>query len=897
MTPRLLFALGGLLFLAGCPKAVPPSSPTTRVEPPPPSPAPVPPALRLPEIAAPLRYLARLSVDPSQPGFEGELTVELEVKQTSSLLWLNGTGLKVSQASLEREGTTQPLEVVPGDEDFFALRGEFVPGPATLKLRWSGTMDRERSRGLYTQQEPGDGGWYAYTFFEPIDARRVFPCFDEPSYKVPWTLELRTPKGNLAFANSQLASRTEEEGWTRFVFEPTPPMPSYLVAFGVGPFELVEVGPSGQKQVPTRLVIPRGRAAETRYAKEVTPKVVAALESFLGLPYPYDKLDVLVVPRFWGTMEHPGLVAMGQPLTLIKPEEETPQRKQAYANILIHELGHYWFGDLVTLAWWDDTWLNEALTTWLDMRVTERLEPGWNWLVEHQAMSRASAMRTDALLSAQPLRTPVTTREEISGSFENSITYDKGASVLGMLEGWVGPEKFRGLLREYLTRHSWKNARTEDLLEAVERGAGTDARTVFESFIRQPGVPLLTAQVQCEDGRPRLSLSQERWVAGGPVPEQEWVFPVCLRSDLGGGEFCTVMDAPQKEATLPWTRCPKWVVANAGGRGYYRVRHTAAEAERLLLSAKLPLNERVAVVSDLAALAARGDVPPAQALALVPPLARDPQQLMLRASLQLVGTARYDLLSEEGRQRFSGFVRRAYGARASQVGWTPRVGETEEDLKTRVLLLGLMGEAGQDPTVLKEARGRLEAWLKDRRAVPEAMLPTVLSMGARQGDAALFEKILQQARETKDRREKSRLLSTLGSFRDPALNRRALELLLSTELDLRETGGILWGSLSTRETREQAWTFLEEHFDALASRLRDDELSWLAGLVGGVCEPARLARAERVFREKGPQYGLVLRALDNASEQARQCIENARKTVPEVERFLQTQGAVQPARR
>jgi len=849
---------------------------------------PIPPALRLPDQAAPLRYHAVLSVDPSQTSFQGELTIELEVKQTTHLVWLNGTGLTVREASLEADGQRQPLEVVAGDDHFFALRGAFRPGLATLRLAYSGGVDRELSRGLYSQQEPQDQGWYAYTFFEPIDARRVFPCFDEPSFKVPWTLELRTPHGNLAFANSRLVEQKQEGEWTRFVFEPTPPMPSYLVAFGVGPFEVVEVGASGQNQVPTRIVVPRGRTAETRYAKEVTPRVVAALEAFLGLPYPYDKLEVLVVPRFWGTMEHAGLVAMGQPLTLIPPTEETLQRRQAYANILIHELGHYWFGNLVTLAWWDDTWLNEALTTWLDMRVTERLEPSWNWELEHQSTMRASAMRTDALVSAQPLRAPVRTREEITGSFENSITYSKGATVLGMMEGWVGPEKFRGLLRGYLTRHSWKNATTEDLLEAVAAGAGPEAKRVFESFVVQPGVPLLTSKVSCEEGKPRLSLSQERWVAASTAPEQEWTFPVCLRSDLGA-ETCVVLDEPRKETELPWSRCPRWVVANAGGRGYYRMRLSAEEARVLLLEAKLTVPERLVVAADLAALAARGDVPPAGALALVPPLARDPHPQMLGGSLDLARTVRSDLLSEEGRTRFGVFLRKSYGKRLAQLGWTPRPGESEEDLKARVTLLTLLGGPGQDPAVRKEARLRLERWLEDRKAVPEELVAAVLRVGTEGGDAVLFERILKKARETDNRREKSRLLGALGGFEDLALNRRALELLISGEVDLREGGGILRAALDARETRDQAWAFLEEHFDALASKLRDDELSWLAASVGGVCEAQRLERAERLFRERGPRYGLVLRTVDNAAERARQCIVNAAKTVPAVEAFLQAQ--------
>ncbi len=382
-------------------------------------PDPAPPVLRLPGDVKPIRAALDLTVFPDQPTLSGTVHIPADVVTPTRVVWLNATDLTIHHAELDGK----PARLVTGNDDFIGLTVDRVLplGSIAIDLAFTAKIDPTRSRGVYREREGNEP--YIYTFFEPIDARRAFPCFDEPSYKIPWQVTLHVRQADVALGNAAVLRETAEPGGLKKVeLAATRPLPSYLVAFVVGPFEIVDGGTAGRAQTPIRFVLPRGRAGELGYARQITPKVVAALEDYFDMAYPYGKLDVAVVPRYWGTMEHPGLVALGQPLTFIHPDEETIPRKEFYANIAIHELAHYWFGDYVTMAWWDDTWLNEALGTWSDLNITEAAEPSWRVRDDRVDLS-ASAMAADEALATQAIRQPVTTREAIAASFDNAITF------------------------------------------------------------------------------------------------------------------------------------------------------------------------------------------------------------------------------------------------------------------------------------------------------------------------------------------------------------------------------------------------------------------------------------------------------------------------------------------
>ena len=865
-----------------------------------PAPPLTPPALRLPKVARPDRYDLDLTLVPNKETFSGVIGIDLKLVETTSVLWLNGTDLKIKDARVKVATLELAAHPVAGGDDFigFTLDHPIGPGPARITIAYEGLLDKERSRGLYRQSEgAGEDDWYIYSFFEPIDGRRAFPCFDEPNYKVPWKLTLHVKKGHVALTNAKVAKETDEpSGMKAVAFEETKPLPSYLVALIVGPFDLVNASPAGHYNTPLRFAVPRGRGGETRYAAEVTPKIIGLHEAYFGMPYPYGKLDVAVVPRFWGTMEHPGLVALGQPLTLIKSGEETPARRQSYANIAIHELAHYWFGDYVTMAWWDDTWLNEALASWMDSKITHQLEPGWKYDLG-AILGRSWAMSTDSLAGAKKIRQPTESKDDIANAFDNSITYAKGAAILGMFESFVGPDKWKKGIQRYMKAHAWGNATADDLLGALSAEGGQDIGPAMKTFLDQPGVPLISAEPVCAKGaKPLLKIAQRRLVRVGSTVQAgaTWQVPVCVKygAKQAVGRACTLLTAPSAELAIEADKgCPEWVMMNENAAGYYRSSYSPEALSRLLEKEAKSLTdaERMAVVADTAALVETGTLLLGDALKLVPAMLKGAGRHTISSSLEIVGDVHRELLSDELRAKYAKYIRKLYGDRAKALGWTPKPGESDDVRLLRRQVLGIVTVGGEDAALQKEARGLVLKWLDDRSAISPDMVQTALFAAVKAKDAKdkeLWARLLAKAKELKDRRERSEILRVLGAFKDPALTKQALDLLLGTEFDLRDSSGLLYGALFDLEMTGLAYDFLKKNFDALTSRMRSDESMQLLTVPQVYCDEAHRADAEAFFPERAKKIDGGPRVLSNALEELGLCIAKQKLNQKSIEEFL-----------
>jgi aminopeptidase N len=801
----------------------------------------------------PLRESLALRLVPAEATFTGTATIDVRFEAATHHFWLHAEGLGVDEAHLVTGTKSVPVTTNPSGQDLLLvqLTTAVGPGEARLVLRYHGSVDSERSRGIYRVDEGKTA--YLYTFFEPVDARRAFPCFDEPSFKIPWTLSLTVPDADVAFANTvPVSTSAAGPGFKTVAFAETRPLPSYLVAFVVGPFEVVKGAPVGNEAIPLQFILPQGRAAELHYAQQFLPGAVKSLENFTGVPYPYGKLDVAVVPRYWGTMEHPGLVALGQTFLLIPPGQESLQRRQFAANISVHELAHYWFGDLVTNAWWDETWLNEGFGTWLDLKATDAVDKAFRF--RRVALARrGAALSADALPTAKAVRQPVLSRTDIEASFDAALTYDKGSIVLGMFEHWVGEAAFKRGLQLYLSRHADGNTTAEELFRALDEGTGRPVGDALSTFVVQPGAPLVTVALRCKTGAlPVLELSQERFLVERSVSPTTatWQVPVCVRASWGKHVegACILLSDAESELTLPVGGCPSVVTANAGGLGYYRVAYSPSLRAALLAHPEaLDAVELASLAGDIGALARRGDIPAEEALALGAKLQASRDSDVALAGLGLLTLIRRDTLPPELQDAQSARVHKLLGKRARALGWKERHGDSVDDVRLRPRLVPWVARVGRDAALQAEARRLADAWLLGTGTIDPDLVSAVLQTAAENGDVTLFERLLAAAHGLATRRDREEAIHTLGFFRDPALAERARAELLDPKNDLRDWLPLLSFQLFTPETRDGAYAFLDQRFDTLKARMRDDEVAQLFSFLGVFCDPQRRAAVQSGF--------------------------------------------------
>ena len=552
---------------------------------------PLPPGFHLPGDVLPLKYTVELNIDPRRDAFTGSMQIEANILKPASVIWLNGKNLiPESTASVVNGSAHIEAAVQVVNDEFIAitLPSSYI-GRSTISLKYRGNLDDKAVVGAYRRQVEGE--WYVYTTFTPIEARRVFPCFDELKLKTPWELSIRVPRADKAFSNGRETTETDEPDGTKLIrFAPTAPLPTELVAFAVGPFDVYQ---ARSFETPMRVITPKGHSAEGKAAAEAAVNMLPKLEAYTGIPYAFGKLDHLALADAgFAAVENPGLIIYLAKELLIAPGTENRENTRAVRFLEAHEMGHQWFGDMVTQADWNDVWLSEGFATWISEKMMDQEETAARAHLSAIA-TRERIMAVDASPKTHPVRVDVNSRED-SLSIYNRVAYDKGASVLLMLEGWLGEEKFRDGLRAYLRDHRYGNASTRDLGDELKRATGTDAAPVLHSFLDATGIPQVRGQILCDRSN-RLILRETGASA----------IPVCYRGD-GVSQTCELMEGPSREIAL--SSCPSWIDLNSGGTGYYRVAWDAKALAALPIE-KLTPAERLTLAYDLRArktAAARG---------------------------------------------------------------------------------------------------------------------------------------------------------------------------------------------------------------------------------------------------------------------------------------------------
>ncbi len=806
------------------------------------------PKLRLGADIRPTRYAADLTAVPAAATFSGVIDIDAVLARPTSLVWLNANDLIVLQATVNSE----PAVTESSGGDFITLRlpAALPAGPARIHIVYQGRISANSSAGIFQGDDAGTP--YLFTQFEALDARRTFPCFDQPDFKTPWQLTLHIRQTDKAFSNTPQVSETSEpNGMKRVVFAETKPLPSYLVAFAIGPFDVVDAGKAGRNHVPVRIITPRGKAAQAKYAAQVTATIVDRLEDYFGVPYPYEKLDEVAIPLTFGfgAMENAGLVTYGQTILLADPATDSINRQRTYASIAAHELAHQWSGDLVTTAWWNDIWLNEAFATWMSDRILAEWQPDWNTRLT-DLQTKFGAMGSDSLVTARQIRQPIETKDDVANAFDD-ITYEKGAAVIRMFEVWTGERQFRAGVTAYFKRYAYGNATADDFLDSIATAGKPQLAAAFKTFLDQPGIPEISVELKCT-GKPRVALTQKRYLPLGSTGSQstQWQVPVCVRYEAGESPAteCFLLDKPSAEFPLKnASACPAGISANANATGYYITSYQEGLLDKLLGEKSDWLNtaERVTLLHDLKALADSGDAKESAALAAARTFANSTERQLAAEAREIVGGAR-NLVSPDMRPNYAAFIRQTFGARAADLGWSAKPDDDADTRLMRASLVPFVAREGDDPALQSEARRLATGWLENRKGVDPDMLRVVLATAAFSGGQDLFDRLLVELKKTQDRRERGAIIAALSNFRDPKIVQQALGLPLAPQLDVREAAGLIFSGIGNPQTQTLPFEFVKAHYDEVLKRLpREGDFDAAASLpfVGGpFCdEPSRRA--------------------------------------------------------
>ncbi len=868
------------------------------------------PGLRLPRTFTPTRYAARLSVDPAADSFDGVIAITGEVKEATPVIWLHGKDLQIRRASAQHGGE-QPITVTPRGADLLEVRGAFEPGTWVLTLEYTGKLETVNTAGAFKQRYRGDA--YVYTQFEALYARRVFPCIDEPDIKVPWQLTIDVPKRVTAVSNTPVVRESEVAGKRRFEFKETKPLPSYLVAFGVGPFDIVDAGKT-KSGTPVRIITTKGRGTEAAYAATSTARILDLLEEYFAIPYPYEKLDILTVPIVIGfsAMENAGLVTCVEQRVLFDPKQPSWRQRRGYIGVTAHELAHQWFGDLVTMAWWDDIWLNEGFATWLGNKIVARFEPTWHAELG-ELDTRMGALDADSVVSARKIRQPIEKLDDVYNAFDG-ITYSKGAAVLNTFEAYVGPEVFQAGVREYLRARAFGNATSSDFVASISKAAGKDLGPAFATYLEQPGAPELETKLACGKGAPTLELSQRRFVPTGspePAAQPPWIMPVCVAYEKGGkrAETCTLLTKASDTIALDTKRCPRWVMPTAGGRGYYRVRYTPAQLTQLRDEAwsRLSWTERRALFFDAVAATRyrprglrrelpgtpSGTLPLTTVLSLVPRLLAGGDRFTVEDAVQLpLSLDRF--VADGQRPNYEAWLRKTFGPGAAKLGVMPKPTDDLDVEASRQQLLRAVAWRGRDPALVKQCVELAAHW----RDLPAAIRSIVLTVAA-DASPELHARLLREVKTETDRDRRDDIYTAVAAARDPKRVEAALQLLLDPKIEIREALWMLLGT-SSETTRQVAERFVRAHKDQLLARLPDDAVTGMMGLLAslfaGSCNEAARDEARSYTVAN---FGHIVggqRVIDQAFEATDQCIASRKLLEPQLHGFLAGVKVGKPAR-
>jgi aminopeptidase N len=818
-------------------------------------------ASRLPRGVIPNHYTLRVEPDLAHETFRGDVTIDLDVHEPTSSIVLHSIGLQLSSINAgAARGTVASVDPV-AETVTIALDRTLPKGAAALHIAFSGALSIQL-HGLYLSRT--EKRKYAVSQFEATDARRAFPCFDEPDLKATFDVTLVVDDGDTAISNSPIASDTPAENHHHAIrFATTPRLSTYLVAMLVGDFRCSEGSADG---IPIRVCATPGKETLTRFALSAAITEVKFYNDYFGIRYPFAKLDAIAVPDFEaGAMENAGAIVFRETSLLVDEARSSYERRNRVAETMAHEIAHMWFGDLVTMQWWNDIWLNEGFATFMTRKPVAAWKPEW-YVALDDVTNTVTSLALDSQRATRAIRTNAETPAEINELFDG-IAYGKTAAVLRMVENWIGKTAFRDGIRAYMKKYAWGNAAAEDFWSTMAATTGKPVDAVMRSFVEQPGVPLLHVSESCDAKAEQVQLTQERLVPkvlASAAPPAPWSLPVCTRALKSNDVQCSLVSAPAQ--TLARGACAT-TLANAGALGYYVTDYSPELRAELRRNIKaLTADERISLHGDTWLLVKSARLPVDEYLQLAAALPRPfDRVLAVQLSANLVWLSD-TVVTPAMRPAWNRTVQRLVRGLAPPV-WTTPPNAVDADRVVRAEVLWALGHAAEDQDVLRTARQYAEAYLANPNQGDAVLADRALALTAANGDERFYDKLVAAIDKAPTPELRNRYLFALTAVRDPKLIARTIDYTFTT-VRAQDLPQVLAALIKNPASRAAAWTAAQAKWATLQHRI-PNALHGIVSATGSFCDDEAHANVERFFAAHPTPE--AARALGRALESIQTC--------------------------
>ena len=829
---------------------------------------------RLPSSVTPTFQDIHLNLDPDAPHYSGSTRINVTVNTVTKRVGFYQQDLAITHAELIQNERAIALNVEEGEYNinWGMADADIAPGKYTLVIDFEGKVNTS-SDGMYLSRFEETN--YLFTQFEDMHARKAFPSFDEPAFKIAYQMTITAPEKQVVVSNTPVESRDVSEGMQTVKFEKTKPMPTYLIAYTVGPFDSAELE---GLSVPGKIYVPKGYADKTKFVVKHTPEILATLEDFFDIKYPYKKLDFVAVPNFThGAMENVGLITYRDSLLLLEDEPGLTERKGPL-NVIAHELAHQWFGNLVTMAWWDDLWLNEAFASWAASYTMMELYPELNFA---DRIVQESAFGADASPTVKPVKKVVRTQPDVMDGL--GLNYSKGESILQMIESLIGTEKFREGVRNYMNTHAWGNTVADDLWAALDGVSDINLSAMMKAYLEQPAYPLISID---DNG----TITQERFhYAGATVEAQTWAVPLKLTYKVNGKIKQEVVFIDKAKTTLPQLAEADWVFPNDNATGYFRWAITSKQLANLLSDLNVLNNrEKKNVLYNMQALLNAGKVSIDSIMPVLTALAKDNDPVVKRAAVGVLGEFDY-LINDDNRANYAALLNQEYLPLLNELTLEQTSGEAESVISLRNQLYSLLGNRANNETLIKKSELIAKQYIKDSSAVPAGIADTAIGITTKYTEDDLYDTLVAAFKEAQLPNVKRTLLYSMR-YTDEATANKMLDLALTDDITPANTLYMLVRVSRNLELKTALYKWLDKNLDALIAKMPDYHVSRMPEFVSTTCSAENLDMAKAFYTPIKDKHEGMARSFDIMLDESNQCLRLKATYQEDFNKFLAKYG-------